>query len=78
MNAENTLVDVQNILKQFASDDTVITTDSRLMQDLDLDSVKVMELLMVLEDHFDISIPLNLLPDITTVGDLSAQIDQLL
>jgi acyl carrier protein len=34
-----------------------------------------MDLLMSLEDRFDISIPLNSLPEVETVGDLVALID---
>ena len=78
MKEQDTYTEVQAILKQFTGGDGVIQRESKLIQDLDLDSVKVMELLMLLEDHFDISIPLNVLPDISTVGDLARQIDKLL
>jgi acyl carrier protein len=37
----------------------------------------VMELMMELEDHFDISIPLNSLPDVNTVADLASEITKL-
>ena len=47
------------------------------MHDLELDSVKVMELMMELEDHFDISIPLNSLPNVNTVSDLATEIEKL-
>ena len=47
------------------------------MRDLELDSVMVMELMMELEDHFDISIPLNSLPDVNTVSDLAIEISKL-
>jgi acyl carrier protein len=47
------------------------------MRDLDLDSVKVMELMMELEDHFDISIPLNALPDVNSVAELASEIAKL-
>lgn len=51
------------------------TTD--LVADIGLSSLQVMELIERLEDHFDLSIPLNILPDITTVGDLAAKLQQL-
>ena len=47
------------------------------MNDLELDSVKVMELMMILEDHFDLSIPLNILPNVNTVADLASEIANL-
>lgn len=51
------------------------TTD--LVADIGLSSLQVMELIERLEDHFDLSIPLNILPDVTTVGDLAAKLQQL-
>lgn len=51
------------------------TTD--LIADIGLSSLQVMELIEKLEDHFDLSIPLNILPNITTIGDLAAQLHSL-
>jgi acyl carrier protein len=48
-----------------------------LVADIGLSSLQVMELIERLEDHFDLSIPLNILPDITTVGDLAARLSEL-
>ena len=76
-NVEEILSDVIPILKRFTKPDMEVTADNHLMHDLDLDSVKVMELMMELEDHFDISIPLNALPDVNTVAELASEIAQL-
>ncbi len=65
------------LLTDFTNTDFEIVESHHIMNDLDLDSVKVMELLMELEDHFDISIPLNSLPDVNTVGDLALEISKL-
>jgi len=46
--------------------------------DLDFDSLKVMKLLEELEDRFDISVPLNLLPSIRTVEDLALQLQRII
>ena len=48
-----------------------------LVNDLGLDSVKVMEILETLEDSFDISIPINILPGVRTVKELAAEIQNL-
>lgn len=66
-----------SLLKQFTKTEMEITDSLHIMNDLDLDSVMVMELMMELEDHFDISIPLNSLPDVNTVADLAAEISKL-
>lgn len=52
------------------------TTD--LVSELGLDSLQVMQILLKIEDHFDISIPLNNLPKIRTVKDLGLEIESLL
>ncbi len=49
------------------------TTD--LLGDLNLDSLQVMNLLLEIEDRFDISIPVSILPDVKTVKDLALQIE---
>ncbi|EFH8132036.1 acyl carrier protein [Escherichia coli] len=41
-----------------------------LVNDLGLESIKVMDLLMMLEDRFDISIPINILLDVKTPAQL--------
>lgn len=68
---------VIDILNEFTPEDTPITKTHHLMNDLELDSVKVMELMMVLEDHFDLSIPLNILPNVNTVAELADEIAKL-
>ena len=40
--------------------------------------MQVMQVLLKIEDRFDISIPLNNLPTIRTVKDLGLEIEQLL
>jgi acyl carrier protein len=36
-----------------------------------------MELLLFVEDSFDISIPVSILPDVKTVGDLAKQVEKI-
>ena len=64
-------------LEPFRKEGTPITTETDISQDLNLDSLAVMDLMMELEEKFDVSIPLNLLPEVRTVGDLSATIRKL-
>ena len=54
-----------------------IGEDTDLLGDLSLDSLQVMNLLLHIEDRFDISIPVNILPDVRTVKDLALQIEHL-
>jgi acyl carrier protein len=62
---------VVSLLAQFKRDDASITRETDIAEDLRLDSLAVMDLMMELEDKFDISIPLNMVAEIRTVGDLA-------
>ncbi len=48
-----------------------ITAQSRLLGDLGLDSVQSYELVADLEDHFDITMPLDLFERATTIEDVA-------
>jgi len=50
---------------------------TRIVQDLGLDSLAVMNLMMSLEDHYDVSIPLDRVAEIVTVDDLVKAVVQL-
>lgn len=54
-----------------------IGEDTDLLSDLNLDSLQVMNLLLHIEDRFDISIPVSILAGVKTVKDLALQIEKL-
>ena len=62
---------VVGLLAQFKREAATITRDTDIAEDLRLDSLAVMDLMMELEDKFDVSIPLNMVAEIRTVGDLA-------
>jgi acyl carrier protein len=55
----------------------VLTEDTDLVADIGLSSLEVMEFIEKIEDRFDISIPLNILPDVNTIGELARKIHEL-
>lgn len=65
-------------LKPFAKKEVNLQETTDLVSELGLDSLQVMQVLLKIEDHFDISIPLNNLPNIRTVKDLGQEIEALL
>ena len=75
---EDILAQIYSVLQEVARDNQEINETTNLVVDLGLDSMAVMELLAAIEDRFDISIPLNILPDVRTVKDLASQIQQLM
>ena len=70
------LSEIVKMLKPFQSNGTAIERTTDIAADLDLDSRAVMDLMMEVEDKFDISIPLNAIPEIRTVEDLVIVIGQ--
>lgn len=72
--------DVLDILKQeIAAVARVqdVGADTSITQDLGLDSLAVMNFVMALEDRFDLSIPMDKIVDVETVGDLASVIETL-
>lgn len=55
-----------------------VSADTHFISDLALNSLKVMNLMADVEDHFDIEIPLEQLPQIRTVGDAAQSVMSLL
>ena len=75
---EDVLQQILDILKpKIPKNGPAVTAELDLVNDLGLDSLKVMEILENLEDTFDISIPINILPEICTVEDLVVEIQKL-
>ena len=48
-----------------------ITADTDFNADLNVDSVAVMDFVLMVEDKYDISIPINLLSEVSTVGQFA-------
>lgn len=47
-----------------------LTRDTDLIADLEVDSVSVLDIVMDIEDNYDISIPVNTISEIRTIGEL--------
>ena len=74
---DNVLQELRQMLRSYVPQELEIDEDTDLVADLDLDSLKVMKILETVEDHFDISIPLNIMPDVRSVKDFVLQIQKL-
>jgi acyl carrier protein len=48
-----------------------VTKDTKLIADLELDSLDTAELVAEIEDHFHVMIPMERLPEMRTVGDIA-------
>ncbi|HAL1452023.1 TPA: acyl carrier protein [Escherichia coli] len=70
VNREIVMDYILSCLQDLVENGVEIKPGSDLVNDLGLESIKVMDLLMMLEDGFDISIPINILLDVKTPAQL--------
>jgi acyl carrier protein len=68
---------VIELVKPLAPEGRDVREDTDLVSDLEFDSLKVMNLVEQVEDRFDVSVPLNILPDIRTVRDFAVQLQRI-
>ncbi len=69
--------DIASIFEQVLGHPVSISDDTNIVQDLGMDSLGVMNFVMAIEDFYDISIPLDRIAQIETVGDLIHAVDDL-
>jgi acyl carrier protein len=69
MNRDDALATIQQVAAEVLSVDAgVVTEQARFKEDLDADSLDLVELVMGLEEKFDIEVPEEDLEGVTTVG----------
>jgi acyl carrier protein len=66
------------LLEPLLDKPTPLSPDTDLVQEVGLPSLKVMELIVQVEDTYDISYPLNQLQDVRTVKQLADSVRQLM
>lgn len=70
-NAEPTILDtVCGLLAPYNRNNISITRETAIMADLEVDSVAVFDLIMEVEDGYDITFPMETVSEMRTVGDL--------
>ena len=66
------MAEIVTQLVNFRTDDSyVIRGETVIAKDLTIDSLAIMDMVMELEDRFDISIPMNVVAEIHTVDELA-------
>ena len=63
------------LAEQFDVEEDKITADTDLQEDLGADSLDVVDLLMSIEDEFEVEVPDEEIENIKTVGSLVSYID---
>lgn len=64
-------------LSSLTNSEVTITAETNLISELSIDSIKLLNLIMEIEDTFDISIPINALADVQTVHELASLISKI-
>ena len=60
-----------NLLGPYNPEGKMLATETDIPAELNIDSVGVLDFIMEVEDHFDIEIPMNVVSETRTVGDLA-------
>jgi acyl carrier protein len=58
-------------LAPFNKEGKALTAATDIPAELNIDSVGILDFIMEVEDHFDIEIPMNVVSEIRTIGELS-------
>jgi acyl carrier protein len=58
------------IIEQLGVDEDTITMNTHLMKDLEADSLDAVEIIMAIEDEFDIEVPDEDAEKFQTIGDI--------
>lgn len=61
---------IEILAKQFQKNPSVISENTRIIEDLGADSLDIVELLMTMEEEYGITIPDDEVQEIKTVGDV--------
>ena len=65
------------LVEQLGVDESEVTPEASFKDDLAADSIDLFEMVMSLEDEYDIEIPTDRLEEIETVGDLMEVLEEL-
>lgn len=74
----NTVETIIRLTGEFNKKPVAITPQTTFAGDLEMDSLTVMDLVAAIEDAFDITLPLNMLPDLETVQQVADAVDTIL
>ena len=71
MDRAATFTRLAELVEPFNKKGIALSETTSFANDLELDSLTVMDLVANIEDEWDINMPLNILPDLETVGQLT-------
>jgi acyl carrier protein len=75
--SDNTFARIEALIEPFNKKGVAITPETRFQQDLEWDSLTVLDFVASIEDEFDILITMNMQAEIETVGQLADAVREL-
>ncbi len=69
--------EIVSLLEPFNKEGISLNENTNITSDLEIDSVAVMDFVMELEEKLDISIPVNMLSEVQTIGDLAKVVQEI-
>lgn len=75
--SDDTFARVKGVIEPFNKKGIDVTRDTRFQQDLEWDSLTVLDFVASVEDEFDIIITMNMQAEIETVGQLADAVREL-
>jgi acyl carrier protein len=76
-NRTETFAKVEELIAPFNKKGTALSETTRFAQDLEWDSLTVMDFVAAIEDEFDIIITMNMQAEIETIGQLVDAVETL-
>jgi|TARA_Y100001968_G_scaffold207231_1_gene190460 acyl carrier protein len=67
---------IREAMTPFLAPGTAITEDMKIGSDIEIDSVDVFDVVMELEEFYDISLPMETTSEIQTIGELAGAVEQ--
>ena len=74
---QQTLAKILELIEPFNKKAIAVTDDTRFAQDLEWDSLTVLDFVANVEDEFDVIISMNMQAEIETVGQLADALEKL-
>ncbi len=69
---------IMALIGPFNKKGVALVPETSFAMDLDFDSLTVMDLVANIEDEFDMVLPLNMLPDLETIKDVTSAVENIL
>lgn len=76
-NTQNALGNIYTLLEPFNRNKVTLTRDTQIAEDLEVDSVAIFDVIMDVEDNYDVTFPMEAISEIRTIGELADTIETL-